>query len=132
MHTTISKPYIHLLIFVLTICSLTFFSVTDSFAQKKGKKSEKHIFLKKDARTNGFTITVQNGEIFFEAVNVTDPKTKKLIEGLRRLLYRCSQNGPEIPVQVTFSNGNSNRALIGCTVLYEPKILLLDAAYPGQ
>ncbi|MDX2047737.1 MAG: hypothetical protein SFU87_13185 [Chitinophagaceae bacterium] len=111
---------------------MTFFFVTDSFAQKKGKKSEKHIFLKKDARTNGFTITVQNGETFFEAVNVTDPKTKKLIEGLRRLLYRCSENGPEVPVQVTFSNGNSNRVVIGCIDLFSVEISVRDTAYPGQ
>ena len=116
----------------MAISLLTFFSAPDAHAQKKGKKSEKYIYLKKEARTNGYKITVENGETFFEANDVTDNKTKKLIEGLRLLLYRCSQNGPEVPVPVTFSNGNSNRIKIGCTILYEPKIPLLDEPGPGQ
>jgi ABC-type nitrate/sulfonate/bicarbonate transport system ATPase subunit len=104
-----------------------------AYSQKTGEKRDKrYVVLAKDARTNGYKITEENNEIFLDAVDVADPKTKKLIEGVRRLLYRCSQNGPEIPVPVTFSNGRVNRVKIGCTILYEPKILLADAPYPGQ
>jgi len=81
--------------------------------------------LQKDSRKNGYKLTTLNGEIFFEPVKVTDPETKKLIEGNHRLIYRCSENGPEIPVTLTFSGGKSPRTKITCLIIYEPIILLL-------
>ncbi|MDX2047735.1 MAG: hypothetical protein SFU87_13175 [Chitinophagaceae bacterium] len=125
MHTKKSKSPGHILIFFLMTICFTFFSVVDAHAQKKGEKSEKHIVLKNDARSNGYKITVQNGESFFEAVNVTDPETKKLIEGTQRIFYRCSQNVPGIEVEVTFINGTSNRFRIDCIQFEAPPVVNL-------
>ncbi|HNU15289.1 MAG TPA: hypothetical protein PKI55_12600 [Chitinophagaceae bacterium] len=116
----------------LLILLFTFSSVNSAKAQRTGTNKPITVLLLKDARANGYKIIEQNGEVFFEAVKVTDPKTKKLIEGLHQLLYRCSQNGPQVPVPLTFNRGKSERVKIACLILIEPKILLADEAVPGQ
>lgn len=116
----------------LLILIFSFFSANNAKAQRTGNNNHITVLLTKDARANGCKIIEQNGEIFFEAVKVTDPKKKKLAEGLQQLLYRCSQNGPQVPVPLTFKRGKSERIKIACLILIEPKILLADEALPGQ
>lgn len=117
---------------VFLILIFFFFSANNAKAQRTGNSNHITVLLTKDARANGYKIIEQNGEIFFEAVKVTDPKKKKLIEGLQQLQYRCSQNGPQVPVPLTFKRGKSERVKIACLILIEPKILLADEAVPGQ
>lgn len=119
MDNSISKRRSYILILLLLFSFLSFFSVIDASAQKKGEKSGKYINLKKDARTNGYKITMQNGQIFFEAMKIMDKITKNLIEGEHQILYRCSENGPVVSVPVLLTNGNSNKVLIQCEAIID-------------
>ncbi len=126
MNTQNNKRIRHFPVLFMSIGFLCFFSATESNAQKTGEKSEKHIVLKKDARKNGYKIIIQDGTYYFEANKVTDSVSKKLIEGVHRLLYRCNENGQELPLPATFIRGNSNRIQVACLILIQPRILLLD------
>lgn len=82
--------------------------------------------LQKDARANGYKITEKEGVFYVQAVKVKDPVTRKLLEEVKRLQYRCSQNGPVISTDLIFNKGNSSRTSVSCALLIEPRIILED------
>ncbi|MEZ5429196.1 MAG: hypothetical protein R2747_23315 [Pyrinomonadaceae bacterium] len=86
--------------------------------------------LGKDARKNGYKITVEGSAVYLEAKNVEDPRTKKLLEALKLLEYRCQQDESPTRSSLTFSAGNSARVAVACAILIEPKILLMEE--PGD
>lgn len=94
--------------------------------------AERKVTLQKNARNNGYSISTLEGSFYLDASRVKDPLTNKLIEGSQRLLYMCSQNGPEIPVPVSFTRGNAAKIKIGCALPASVKVLLLDEPAPGQ
>ena len=119
---------------LIVISLIIAFSAVDSFGQKNSKadkskeivKKEQHkLLLKKNARKNGYKITVEGNITYFEAVKVEDPATKKLLEGLKELGYRCRKDEPLTTTLLTFSAGNSQRVRVSCPVLIEPQIILL-------
>lgn len=88
------------------------------------KNPKKEILLKKNARKDGYTITHSGNQYFLKATKVTDPGTQKLLEGIRKLSYRCSNNGPKIETPIAFSAGNSEKIRLSCALIIEPKIIL--------
>jgi len=86
----------------LLIVCLCFISsrINDSCLQPGFDQRQIHINLKKDARKNGYSITVLNGERFLETVNVTNPGTNKLVEEDYKISYRCNESGSEAQVPV--------------------------------
>ncbi len=88
--------------------------------------------LVRNGRKNGYT-TTQNGNITnFEANDVEDPLSKKLLEGLNRLRYRCQAGQDPIEVDLTFARGRSNRRAVSCMIMVEPQILLLGEPAPND
>lgn len=111
---------------VFAVSFIVAFSATDLFAQKGGKGRYRKVSLKKDARKNGYKITLEGNVTYFEAKQVEDPLTKKLIEALKELEYRCREDEPLTRIPLTFTAGNSSRVRISCSLPFEPKILISD------
>jgi energy-coupling factor transporter ATP-binding protein EcfA2 len=97
-----------------------------SSTQRNSESRTRKIMLVKNARKNGYTTTQEGNTIYFQADNVEDPLTKKLIEGLKEFEYRCQSNQSPTRLNLSFSNGRSNRIKIACNVPLEPQIILLD------
>lgn len=101
--------------------------VDDNYSPSKTAQKEKIIVLTKDARSNGYKVIVEDGNTYFEANNVVDPESKKLIEQLHRLSYRCNPNDQVILTPLTFTKGKSNRIKTDCILVFiQPKIILSD------
>lgn len=117
-----------LTISALLLLLITGFGASESFAQKKDKQEKRgtKITLEKNARKNGYKIWEKGGEFYFEANDVTDPFTKKLLEGLYELVYRCASENVLNRKKIELSRGNSKRLLIACAVISEPPILFMD------
>lgn len=122
------KSNVCLSLMIALVLSLIIFSPVDSLAQKsgKGRYAGRRAALKKDARKNGYTITTQGTEIYFEANDVEDPTTEELLEGLKKLLFRCRQDDPLIEQPLTFARGRSQRMKVQCLILIQPQILISD------
>lgn len=106
--------------------SLIVFSPVDSLGQKLGKGRYRRVSLKKDARKNGYTTTLQGTEIYFEANDVEDPTTEELLEGLKKLVFRCRQDDLLNEASLAFSRGRSRRLKVQCLILLQPQILIPD------
>jgi len=108
--------------------SLTIFFPIDSSGQKpgKGRYAGRRVSLSKDARKDGYTTTTQGTQIYLEANDVKDPTTEELLEGLKKLLFRCRQDDPLIERPLTFSRGRSQRVRVQCLILIQPQILISD------
>jgi hypothetical protein len=113
-------------VLLITISFVAAFSAIDSYAQKSGKGRYRKVSLNKDARKNGYKITVEAAVNYFEAVEVEDPLTKKLLETLKKLEYRCRQDEPLTTISLTFSRGNSRRVRVPCVILIQPKIIIKE------
>lgn len=115
------------LIFSLAL-SLIIFSPVESPGQKpgKGRYAGRRVSLKKDARKNGYTTTTVGTEIYFEANDVEDPTTEELLEGVKKLLFRCRQDEPLLERGLRFSRGRSERLKVQCLILITPQILITD------
>ncbi len=103
----------------------------DTASNESGAKTVK---LVKNTSKNGYK-TWKKGDIFyFQAINVFDSITQKLLEKLRKLRYRCSSNDGSVAIRelnISFSRGNSQRVAIACAITSDPQILILDEPYPN-
>jgi len=108
--------------------ALLVFCPVDSLGQKsgKGRYAGRRASLTKDARKNGYTTTMEGTVIHFEANGVEDPTTEELLEGMRKLLFRCRQDDPLSERRLRFSGGRSERLKIQCLILITPQILITD------
>lgn len=88
--------------------------------------------LVRNARKNGYTTTQNGNETNFRANGVEDPLTDKLLEGIRRLRYRCQAGQQPIELDLTFSRGLSNRRAVSCALMIEPQILLIGEPAPNE
>ncbi len=111
---------------VFAVSLVLAFSATDLLAQKAGKGRYRKVSIQKDARKNGYKITTEGNVTYFEARQVEDPLTKKLLEAMKELEYRCRADGPFTRVPLIFSAGNTPRTRVPCPILFEPRILILD------
>ncbi|HWR34160.1 MAG TPA: hypothetical protein VN451_11565 [Chitinophagaceae bacterium] len=125
MFTINRKQLRYLLFLVLLISFMPVFSSAHIQVEKTSEKWIKKVTLKKNARTNGFKITQRSGKIYFAAVKVTDPNTKKLVEGETQLEYRC-EGGLITVVKVFLSNGNSASIQVSCMDLISPQIIIME------
>lgn len=83
--------------------------------------------LIKDARKNGYKIERVGGETFMRIVKAEDPVTRRLLDGIRTLQYRCSStNAAVTELQTALIAGSSQRLRIGCPLVIEPRVLLDD------
>lgn len=111
--------------------SLIVFS-PESAVQGKGRHASRRVSLIRNARKNGYTTTREGNAIYFQANGVEDPLTKKLLEGLKVLEYRCQTNQDRTRMNLQMETGNSERVRLACTVmvLVDPQVLLLDEPAP--
>ena len=72
------------------------------------KPSGKKVPLKKDKPKDGFTVGRMGKRPYLQAVNVLDPVTKKPLNGLQNLAFRCGQKGELLEHGVAFQNGVAN------------------------
>lgn len=114
------------LILSLMITFLPVFSSAEVYPEKTGETWIKKVKLKKNARANGFKIIRKGSDFYFEAVKVTDPGKKKLVEGETQLEYRCEGGNLITAVKVLFNNGNSIRIKVECIDLINPQIIIMD------
>ena len=104
------KNYV-LAMMILAVCFVVGFSAADSMAQRTDVIK---IQLTKDARSNGYQKTVKGNKTYLKAVNVTDPRTNKLLELIHELEFRCRQSDEVIRKPMRFERGNSKPLLIPC------------------
>lgn len=84
------------------------FTVSDTFAQRDGSEENEEIILIKDARKNGYQLSKKKGKFFVQINNVFDPITKKRLEGLRDLKFRCKEQDPiQRVAAIMFKNGST-------------------------
>jgi hypothetical protein len=105
---------------------LPVFFPTDVQAESNSEKWIKKVKLKKNAKANGFKITFKSSKIYFVAIKVTDPGTKKLVEGEQILEYRCKETDKVMTITLTFIGGNSNNIQITCTELITAQIIIMN------
>ena len=108
--------------------SLTIFSPVDSSGQKlgKGRYAGRRASLKRDARKNGYTTTMEGTVIYFEANDVEDPTTEELLEDMKKLVFRCRPGDPLSERRLRFSRGRSERLKVQCLFLIKPEVLIAD------
>lgn len=103
-----------------------------SLSQSDSKNSFKgKISLQKDARKNGYKSWEKGGKFYFQANNVVDPISKKLLEGLHELTYRCGSESSLRRKKIELSGGMSRRLVIACALVNEPQIILADEPSPN-
>jgi hypothetical protein len=84
------------------------FTANDTFAQRVVK-----IELTKDARKNGYKISEKQGKTYVQTNNVIDPISKKRLEGLHELEFRCrEQDSLQRLSDVLFKNGAISKPLL--------------------
>lgn len=133
----IKKIYVSL-IMIAAVCLVTGLSATDSFAQKGGKgRYRKVVKLKKDARTNGYKVTVEENLTYVQAIKVKDPETGELIEGDVQVVLDCvgGESEPDDNQTVNFTGGTSLQILIPTPPdVGEPRLdlQLLSSATQGR
>lgn len=96
---------------ILAVCLVIGFAAANSPAQRTEVIK---IMLTNGARSNGYEKTVKGNKTYLKAVNVTDPRTDKLLELIHELEYRCRQSDGVIRKPVRFERGNSKPLLIPC------------------
>lgn len=101
---------------------------TDISAQRTNE--ERSINLTKDARKNGYKTWEKDGFYYFQANNVVDPEKEKLLEGLHDLSYLCGSENALNRIRIELSRGSTQRIVVACAVLNEPKIILMDEPLP--
>ena len=115
-----------LLLFMLPFFTiLSSAGVQDVHIQETGENWIKKIKLKKNARVNGFKINVRSGVSYFEAVKVTDPGTKKLVEGEQQLEYQCKESNEINTITLTFSEGNSASIPVSCLDVIRAELIIM-------
>lgn len=110
---------------VLLISILPVFFSADAHTEVISEKWIKKVKLKKNAITNGFKITHRSDKIYFEAVKVTDPLTKKLVEGEQQLEYRCKESNDVKTITLTFSEGNSASIPVSCLDVIRAELIIM-------
>ncbi len=98
----------------------------------RGPENTRKVVLTRNARKNGYTTTKAGDAFSFQAGEVDDPLTKKLLEGAKELEYRCKTSEPPAKIGLQFSRGISNRITVTCLVLTEPQILILGEPTPNE
>lgn len=102
------------LIMILAVGLVIGLSATASFGQRPDRKANPTIKLKKNAKKNGYKIRLSDGVIYAQANNVID-LDGILLEGLRRILYRCTKDSEYlIREEVQFISGRSDEVELEC------------------
>lgn len=94
----------------------------------------RRVALIRNARKNGYTTRQERNAIYFQANDVEDPVTKKLVEGVKVLEYRCQANKPRLEMYLPMEFGRSKGVKVNCTVdvFRDPQIILADEPTPGS
>lgn len=116
------------LLVIALIASLVALFPASAPGQKsgKGRYAGRRVPLQKDARKNGYTTKAEGMEIFFEANDVEDPTTEELLEGMKRLLFRCRPDDPLNDEPLLFTKGRSKRFKVKCSILIEPTVHIIE------
>ncbi len=110
----IKKIYVSL-VMILAVGLIIGLSATDSFGQKANRNFSPNFKLKLKAKKNGYKIRLSGQAIYAQANNVVDPFDGKLLEGMRRILYRCLPDSEYIILEeVQFIAGNSAEFELQC------------------
>lgn len=109
----------------IAICCVIGLLTTDSFAQKSGEGQDRTVTLIKNAKKNGYKIFVVETANYFEANDVEDPVTRKLLENLMYLEFRCRRvDRAKILFSILFRGGRSDRIAVPCALMIEPRIII--------
>lgn len=106
------------ILFTMFLGLLVFgFTATDSFSQRG-----KEIKLEKNGHPNGYKVSeqVKNGKktLVLQAINVIDPKTKKLLEGFHDVTFRCTPDAAwQLMENIRFREGLSDWLITNCMPL---------------
>lgn len=113
---------------IALISSLIVLSPTNLLGQKsgKGRYAGRRVVLTKDAKKNGYTTKLDGTEIYFEANDVEDPTTEELLEGMKRLVFRCREDDPLTDLPLLFTKGRSKRFKVKCSILIEVRVHIIE------
>lgn len=115
-----------ILLFVLPFCTIfSSYRIQDVQIQETCDKGIKKLKLIKNAKINGFRIKYRSDIIYFEAIKVTDPGTKKLVEGEQQIEYRCKESNEVKTITLTFSEGNSIGIPVSCLDVILAELILM-------
>ncbi len=103
------------LVMILAVGLVISLSAADSFEQGRNRNFSPALKLKLKAKKNGYKIRLSGQAIYAQANNVVDPFDGKVLEGMRRILFRCLADSEYIILgEVQFTAGNSAEFELQC------------------